>query len=207
MTPPNKLYKLLYYVSLCSFLLTSCFYYYKKPETKNLPFYELADYSEFLKPIKEKLSTGKSQLWQYIVIHHSATDSGNALEFDKYHKQKGWDGLGYHFVIGNGKGSGDGEIEVGYRWLQQSQGAHAGNYFYNQYGIGICLVGNFEFYNPTQKQMQSLSDLMKFLMKRFEIEKNCITLHKYVRDIERGETLCPGKHLTLEKILNHLKNN
>src|SRR4051812_3753672 len=51
--------------------------------------------------------------WQYIVIHHSATPSGSAAAFDRMHRAKGWDELGYHFVIGNGTMSGDGQIEVG----------------------------------------------------------------------------------------------
>ena len=64
--------------------------------------------------------------WKYIVIHHSATDSGSAASFDRSHRKRGWDGLGYHFVIGNGRGTGDGVVEVGYRWTRQVTGAHAG---------------------------------------------------------------------------------
>ena len=41
--------------------------------------------------------------WRYVVLHHSATDSGSAAEFDKLHRRRGWDELGYHFVITNGK--------------------------------------------------------------------------------------------------------
>jgi 5-methylcytosine-specific restriction endonuclease McrA len=36
--------------------------------------------------------------------------------FDRSHRDKGWDELGYHFVIGNGTSSGDGVVEVGTRW-------------------------------------------------------------------------------------------
>ena len=48
--------------------------------------------------------------WRYIVIHHSATASGNAAEFDREHRARGWDGLGYHFVIDNGVGGPDGRV-------------------------------------------------------------------------------------------------
>ena len=41
-----------------------------------------------------------SKKWKYIIIHHSATDEGSSLYFDKYHQGKGWEGIGYHFVIG-----------------------------------------------------------------------------------------------------------
>src|SRR5579863_9129173 len=43
-----------------------------------------------------------SDRWQCIVIHHSASDVGGAERFDRWHRAKGWDELGYHFVIGNG---------------------------------------------------------------------------------------------------------
>ncbi len=54
--------------------------------------------------------------WRYIVIHHSATPSGNARSFDRMHRGKGWDGVAYHFVIDNGKGGPDGRLEVTHRW-------------------------------------------------------------------------------------------
>ena len=38
---------------------------------------------------------------------------------DHWHRDRGFDELGYHFVIGNGTNSGDGQIEVGPRWTKQ----------------------------------------------------------------------------------------
>jgi len=51
--------------------------------------------------------------WQGIVVHHSALDSGSAQSIDRLHKNKGWDGLGYHFVISNGLGAPNGKVTVG----------------------------------------------------------------------------------------------
>src|SRR5437868_6907630 len=108
--------------------------------------------------------------WRHIVVHHSASPTGSAAAFDKAHRDRGWDGLGYHFVIGNGSGSGDGQVEVGYRWAKQQAGAHAGNYEFNQHGIGICLVGDFEHSAPpSERQMQSLRTLVAFLQARASI--------------------------------------
>jgi hypothetical protein len=81
----------------------------------------------------------KAVAWQWIVIHHSATTTGGAAAFDKMHRAKGWDELGYHFVIGNGTDTRDGQVEVGSRWPRQKWGAHAktpDNRF-NDFGIGI----------------------------------------------------------------------
>src|SRR5262249_50602205 len=65
--------------------------------------------------------------WKWIVIHHSDTKVGSAASFDRFHREvRHWEMLGYHFVIGNGTGSRDGQIEVGPRWPIQKIGAHAG---------------------------------------------------------------------------------
>src|SRR5438445_259074 len=61
--------------------------------------------------------------WTWIVIHHSATPTGGAVAFDKMHRAKGWDELGYHFVVGNGTDTRDGQVEVGSRWPKQKWGA------------------------------------------------------------------------------------
>ncbi len=127
--------------------------------------------------------------WQYIVIHHSATDSGSAASFDQAHKAKGWDGLGYDFVIGNGRGTADGAVEVGYRWRQQLRGAHAGDETMNKHGIGICLVGDFSRSRPTAAQMRSLTRLCNFLADYCGIAPENLRLHGDVKQTE-----CPGRN-------------
>jgi len=86
---------------------------------------------------------GKERRWKAIIIHHSGQSKGNMTMFDKYHREvKGWDGVGYDFVIGNGGGSTDGKVEVTFRWQKQVAGAHCGgtpNNWANESGIGICL--------------------------------------------------------------------
>ncbi len=49
-------------------------------------------------------AAGISGRWTCIVIHHSADDRGTPESIDRAHRQRGWDELGYHFVIGNGDG-------------------------------------------------------------------------------------------------------
>jgi hypothetical protein len=113
--------------------------------------------------------------WRAIIVHHSATENGNAAIFDKMHREQNhWDGIGYDFVIGNGTDSGDGEIEVTFRWRKQVPGAHCGGTpgnWANEDGVGICLVGNFDQTTPTSQQMQSLARLIRFLKKRYGISQ------------------------------------
>ncbi|MHC4266893.1 MAG: peptidoglycan recognition protein family protein [Planctomycetota bacterium] len=152
--------------------------------------------------IQKELNQFKLRPWKYIVIHHSASDSGNATSIGKFHKNnRGWvNGLGYDFVIGNGNGSRDGQIEVGNRWNRQIDGAHAGNPEYNKYGIGICLVGNFENDYPTNPQISSLSYLINYLQKRCNIHKDNVIMHKTFR-----QTACPGRHFPYNKVIASVK--
>jgi hypothetical protein len=132
--------------------------------------------------------------WKFIVIHHSDTSSGSAAKFDKFHKDKGWDELGYHFVIGNGSETSDGKVEVGPRWPKQKWGAHTKtptNEF-NDFGIGICLVGDFQSSRPTQSQMQNLAKLVAYLQKTYKIPANRIVGH---RDAKATE--CPGRNMDI----------
>lgn len=146
-----------------------------------------------------------SPRWKYIVIHHSATARGGAKLFDKYHRQKnGWDELGYHFVIGNGTDTPDGAVEVGPRWRKQKHGAHCktpDNYF-NEHGIGICLVGDFTKTRPTRAQIASLDRLVRFLSEQCRIAPGHIKTH---RDIT-GNTQCPGNRFRLSFVREGLAN-
>lgn len=136
--------------------------------------------------------------WKWIVIHHSASDGGGALVFDQWHRKRGFDELGYHFVVDNGEGLPDGNVEVGSRWLKQKYGAHAksADGKYNQQGIGICLVGNFEKSSPTAAQWEVLVKLVAYLSRKYDIPAENLIGH---RDINKT-TLCPGKNLDLEKL-------
>ena len=144
--------------------------------------------------------------WEYVVLHHSATNEGNADSFDKYHRdEKKWEyGLAYHFVIGNGNGSGNGEIEVGDRWKKQIHGAHTANMDLNRISIGICLVGNFEADNePTNNQLESLVSLVTYFSEKYHIPKSRIVRHSQV--LQKG-TACPGKNFPYKQFINEVSS-
>lgn len=144
---------------------------------------------------RDSWAVSGGRAWRYIVIHHSATDNGNAAEFDAHHRRRGWDGLGYHFVIDNGKGGPDGRIEVGSRWRLQKAGAHTGGTpgnEYNEIGIGICLVGDFTDGMPSQAQLASLHRLVSYLAGHYDIRPENIIGHC---DAPSAATQCPGTAL------------
>lgn len=130
--------------------------------------------------------------WEWIVGHHSATRSGNAAIFGREHLRRGMEnGLAYHFVIGNGSRSADGEIEIGRRWYRQIKGGHVHREDINAVGIGICLVGNFQETKPTPRQLISFKALVDYL--RDEVVGHGIRFAVH-REIDSGRTECPGVH-------------
>lgn len=103
-----------------------------------------------------------------IFVHCSASTWGNALVIADWHKQRGFDTIGYHFVISNGLYQGnqkvryafaDGAVESGRS--VDSTGAHTLGF--NQNTLGICLIGDKDFTRP---QLVSLYNVIMELKNR-----------------------------------------
>jgi N-acetyl-anhydromuramyl-L-alanine amidase AmpD len=161
---------------------------------------DVASNSQGSESVCWKALTGDSQprAWRYIVLHHTATQRGTVAEIDASHRRRvdetgaHWLGIGYHFVIGNGHGMADGELEATFRWERQLAGAHAGQRDYNEAGIGICLVGHLDRSAPTSAQLAAASRLIQQLSHEYQIPAERIIGHRDIRT-----TACPGRHLPL----------
>lgn len=118
-----------------------------------------------------------------IVVHHSATTSGTAESYARYHVDtRGWPGIGYHFVIDQ-----DGTINQT-NWLE-TVSYHTGNN--NTSSIGICLTGNFDIQQPFPAQMASLNALISHL--KNQLGQN---LQVYGHRDYSTKT-CPGNNIAL----------
>jgi N-acetyl-anhydromuramyl-L-alanine amidase AmpD len=138
----------------------------------------------------------KRRRWQFIVVHNSGTRQGNARVFDYYHRhvRRMQNGLAYHFVIGNGTSTGNGQIEVGDRWRRQINGGHVHSDYLNNISLGICLVGDFNRDQPTRAQLDSCEELIRYLRERCgKIDRHDIVVRPH-REMNppRWATDCPG---------------
>jgi len=127
-----------------------------------------------------------------IVVHHSDSEQGNAESIRRYHVDHNkWDDIGYHYVITNGKGGTDGEVQTGRR--EDLQGAHAGKSGENRnsVSVGICLVGKEEF---TDKQKDALVGKLVELCKKYNIVPS-------IETIQSHHEKCPGDILQLPAII------
>jgi len=132
-----------------------------------------------------------------VIVHHSASPFGDADLIDTWHRERGWNGIGYHYVILNGRCNGslkyrkdaDGLIEIGRP--EAVVGAHAGRVGANGDSIGICLIGNGRF---TRWQFCRLIWLLQKLNREHVIGTEGIVGHS---EIDSLKPECPGFDMEL----------
>lgn len=84
-----------------------------------------------------------------IIIHCSATPEGRdytIADIDRWHKQKGWKGIGYHYVVYR-----DGSVHSG-RSIEEI-GAHCTGQ--NANSIGVCYIGGLSADGKTAKDTRT----------------------------------------------------
>lgn len=111
--------------------------------------------------------------WKYIYVRHSRSASGSAATLARSTPA----GLGDHFVIGNGNGCGDGEIQFGPRWTEQAPASPVGTGgSIDPSCISICLVGDFDHSAPTPSQLYRLTQLINSLQGQLRMAGRCLIL-------------------------------
>jgi N-acetylmuramoyl-L-alanine amidase len=126
-----------------------------------------------------------------IVLHHTGADTpfsgvDDWYEIDRYHRKKGWRGIGYHYGIAP-----DGSV-----WALRPVrliGAHAEGH--NALSIGVVVWGNKK---KTEAQYQALNRLLQVLQRRFPSAK--VALHGQLKP-----TACPSLDTARLKEVRWLK--
>lgn len=135
-----------------------------------------------------KANTKKRTKTDFIAVHCSATTEKmniGAADIDKWHRQRGWACIGYHYVIRR-----DGTVEQGRD--EAVIGAHVEGW--NAASVGICMAGGVDandvskaVNNFTPAQFESLKKLLGELKTRYPKAK--IQGH---RDFPKVAKACPS---------------
>lgn len=156
---------------------------------------------------------GNSYTWAFdrttsqvenIAVHHSITaQTGDwKKEIDviaNIHKNRGWAGIGYHFVVcSDGTVAYVGDIGQGRANVLNK----------NEKVIGVCFVGNFTKILPTDAQIASGHTLIKFLL-GLDLWTNLNGWGDIVGHQELQATACPGSSWKVggDSFYERLKNN
>jgi N-acetylmuramoyl-L-alanine amidase len=133
-----------------------------------------------------KSNTKSRPKTDFIVVHCSASApsvNADAAMIDRWHRQQGWQCIGYHFVIKR-----DGTVEEG-REVDKI-GAHVADW--NTVSVGICLSGGVDAAqkpedNFTLAQFAALEKLLKEL--KIKYPSAVIQGH---RDFPKVAKACPS---------------
>jgi len=140
--------------------------------------------------------------WNTIVIHHLGQPAGSPESLDRSHRKSGLSGIGYHFLIGNGNGLGDGIVHIGHRWLDQLAGEETqwDGTQWDGSTISICLVGNGNRRPFKEEQLLRLSYLVQRLQLALSIPSGRVLL---AQEIGSNAT-SPGKHFAEAQLRSRL---
>jgi len=125
---------------------------------------------------------------EFVIVHHSMTEDSKTASWGairKYHMFKGWTDIGYHAGIEIVRG--DLEILLGRRW--DKWGAHCKQEDMNRKSLGLCLVGNFDFYPPAETMLDLATDLIRYWMRLFRIPVSNVLPHRHFATYKT----CPGE--------------
>lgn len=125
-----------------------------------------------------------------IVLHHAAALTCSVFDIHRWHKENGWAGIGYHFLVRK-----NGVIQRG-RPINMV-GAHAEGY--NSTSIGICFEGNFEKEEMTKAQKEAGKWLVAYVKQLYP------TINRVVGHRDLMATACPGKNFPFDEIANGKK--
>ena len=125
---------------------------------------------------------------KYIALHHAAASVASAADVDRWHKQNGWAGIGYHFYVRK-----NGSIYRG-RPLG-ALGAHVSGK--NDVSLGICAEGNYTTEQMSDAQKRAIAELLDYL------KTNYYPNAEIVGHREIGSSDCPGKNYPLAELKNY----
>ena len=163
---------------------------------------------------------GERNDWEAIRRYHKAyAVNGNIVnkqeftrmeQFTRTHNKnhylkRPWDDIGYHYGIERSENT----LKVKEGRKLSKVGAHAyilGNNNYNLYGIGVCLVGNFNAKEPDTEQFDMLVWIVKQLQLLYDIPTRHVLGHRevYTREHREPTKSCPGAAFDMDKFRSRL---
>lgn len=137
------------------------------------------------------------------LVFHTAAWPGDPSrdDIDRAHRDQGWAGIGYHYVIRK-----DGSVEVGED--ERRKGAHCRDSGMNAKAVGVCFSGHHgdDFHSVTGEpwtaaQREAWHTLAADLCRRFQIPVDRVIGHR-----EAGaRKACPGDRIDCDAVRAELR--
>jgi hypothetical protein len=138
--------------------------------------------------------------WRFdsIVVHHSATQTGDYAFIKALHAKRGWEDAAYQLIMSNGTGRlPSGTLEASGRYHHLLPGPATSDQTSNLGGLHMCIIGNYQITPVPEDLKAALGRALRELCRRFHVPPQRILFH---RDV--NATLCPGKYIQKKELLH-----
>lgn len=130
-----------------------------------------------LEPVKATIVSRAAQLpdrWNSIEIYHSDTKAGNIEQLASLSGLAGPEDIDCHFVICNGLGGSDGQIQSTEKWQKQWSIVAGQNWCSSDRAVRICIIADCKTARPTDFQIKRAEALVEELCKKFNIQPESV---------------------------------
>lgn len=138
--------------------------------------FSLSDYYR-LEPIEKVISPRTAQSssrWNRIEVYYSGTKAGNIEQLASLSGLASPEDINCHFVICNGLGGGDGQIQSTEKWQRQWSVIPTQTRHGSGQTIRICIIAAGKTDRPTDFQIKRTEALVEALYRKFDIQRESI---------------------------------
>ncbi len=112
--------------------------------------------------------------WNCIEIYYSATRAGNIQQLASLSGLAAPEDINCHFVVCNGLGGDDGQIQPTEKWQRQWSIIPGRTWHGTGQTVRICVIADGKTAHPTDFQRKRAEALVEVLFRKFDIQTDCI---------------------------------
>jgi len=112
--------------------------------------------------------------WSCIEIYYSGTKAGNIEQLASLSGLASPEDINCHFVICNGLGGDDGQIQPTEKWQRQWSAIPGRTWYGSGQTIRICIIADGKTTLPTDFQIKRVEELVEGLYRKFNIQLDSI---------------------------------
>jgi hypothetical protein len=138
--------------------------------------FSLSEYYRLV-PVEEVISSNivrTSRQWEFIEVGYSGTKAGNIKQLASLNGLVNPEDINCHFVIYNGLGGGDGQIQPTEKWRRQWLAVPDKTKYCSEQTIRICVISDGKISYPTNFQIKRTEVLVESLSRKFDIQSESI---------------------------------
>ncbi len=136
-----------------------------------------SDYLQHFEPVEKAIRSRASQSperWGRIEIYYSGTKAGNVEQLASLAGLAGAQDINCHFVVCNGLGGTDGQIQSTEKWQRQWSIIPGRTWYGSGQTIRICVIADGKIVRPTDSQKRRTKVLVEELRRSFGIQAESV---------------------------------